>query len=480
MKDPRTPNTQSKRMAVPTTAPEDGNKDLRHVRGRDGQLDDLRLARQQERRRRRRRLMIQRTLLVLAVMLAVTLIGLCIGVKIHHDNKSARGESVRFLAVKEITVKGDTRYTDKEIIKASKLFEGQSLLSVNKVRAHDALLKKFPYLDTVKISNNSFYSLCIEVTEVPVMAAVEMPKDWMVLGVNNRALEKVSANKIPKGAVRIVGASLAGQKVGTNLLDERSLRICTTLIESAKKHGLKGMTTIDIRQKTRIVIMLNERMEVVLGNETNLDKQIGVLVDTLPTLYKNNGKDAAGRLSMVFYSDDDKSNDKAIYTPQEVLDKLLQEQNKPMAAVQTDESWTVINEDNVALEVVPEDQLPEGGLVRIVGATHNTAVVGKELLDVRSLRICHTLIQEAEHQDNVTIDCIDITKKTDIILHLNKGLQVKLGDSSALAEQMAALNNLLADLWKQNGEDAAGVLDMTSYSDGDDTNDKAVYTPKNP
>lgn len=452
MNDQRTPNTAS-------------------------QPDDLRQARQLARQRKRRRLMIKRTVIVLTAVLIVALIATAAVFKIVADQKSAKGEKMGFLAVKEVVVEGETRYTDEELIKASGLYVGQSLLSVNKVKAHDALTAAFPYLNTVEVSNASFYTLRIRVTEVPVMAAVELEDGWMILGDNNRALERVEVDAVPEGLVAIRGASFENQAVGQSLLDERSLRICRALIEASHQYDLSSMTTIDISEKTKIHILLNEKMQVVLGNETNLTNQIKALVDILPTLYKNNGEDAAGRLNMLFYNDTDKKNDKAIYTPQEVLDKLEQTQQKPVMAVQTGDAWMTVGTDNVALEMVPEEHLPEG-LVRVVGATYETAAVGKELLDKRSLTICNTILSGAAEHSKIHLVSIDVTDKTAITLHLSEGLQVLMGDSAALTTQMDALAGVLPTVWETHGEAADGLLDITSYGDDDDTNDEAVYMAK--
>ena len=441
------------------------------------QPDDLRLARQQARQRKRRQLMIKRTIIVVVALLLVALIATTITIKIVADQKSAKHETVGFLAVKEIVVEGETRYTDEEIIKASGLYVGQSLLSVNKINAHDALVAAFPYLNTVEVGNSSFYTLRIRVSDVPVLAAVELEEDWMILGVNNRALERVGEDAIPAGTVRIKGADFETKTVGKSLLDERSLRICRTLIEAATRYDLSSMTTVDMSVKTKIHILLNQRMKVVLGNETNLTNQVKALVDILPTLYKNNGEDAAGLLNMLFYNDTDKKNDKAIYTPQELLEKLEQTQQKPMAAVQVEDGWITINGDNMALEILPEEYLP-ADVVRVVGATYDTAAVGQTLLDKRSLNICNAILNAAKQHSKVQVSAIDMTDKTAITLTLSEGLRVLMGDSSALALEMDALAGLLPTVWEQYGEDANGLLDMTSYGDEDDANDGIKYTPK--
>lgn len=287
--------------------------------------ENLNQARQLARKRRRRKLMIIRTAIVLSIVLLLLLVGALVVLKIIGTQQSKRGETTGFLAVREILVEGDTRYSAEEIIEKSGLYVGQSLMGVNKVRAHDTLLESFPYLNTVQIGNASFDTLRIRLTETPVLAAVQVAEDWIIVGDNNHAMERITEDVIPHGVRRLVGATLENEQIGQPLLDERSLRVCRTLTDAAALYGLEGMTTIDITEKTNLSILLNERIRVVLGNETNIPAQIEMLVDTLPVLLQNNGADAAGRLDMTTYADDDPNNDKAIFTSQEILDQMAQQ-----------------------------------------------------------------------------------------------------------------------------------------------------------
>lgn len=276
-------------------------------------------ARRAARRRKRKRVKIMRISIMLAVILLLCLVGALIILRIVGIQSSQRGDTTQFLAVKAIEVEGQTRYSTQEIIEKSGLYVGQSLLGVNKVQAHNALLKAFPYLSRVEVSNSSFDTLHIAVEETPVMGAVKMDDGWMMLGANNHALELVDEDKLPAGTLHIVGASLESTQVGTPMLDERSLHICQTIVAAAQLYKVDCLTALDLTEKTNISIMLNGRLQVILGNETNLKNQMEALAATLPTLWKNNGKDAGGRLDMSSYSDDNPNNNKAIYTPPELL-----------------------------------------------------------------------------------------------------------------------------------------------------------------
>ncbi len=282
-------------------------------------------ARKEARRRLRRRRKIIRFFIVLGVVLLLVLVGTLVVLHIIGNQAAKKGETTNFLGVKAIQVEGETRYTDEEIIRQSGLYVGQSLLAVNKVQAHDALMNAFPYLCKVEVGNASFDTLRIVVEEIPVMAAVALEEDWMIVGENNHALERIPAEELSGSILRIVGAVCEQEQLGKTLLDERSLRVCKTVIAAAKRYGLDTLTTIDVTEKTNLSLLVGNGMEVLLGNETNLEVQVETLVDTLPTLLANNGKDAAGRLDMTSYSDDDSTNDRSIYTPQELLDKREEE-----------------------------------------------------------------------------------------------------------------------------------------------------------
>ena len=300
-------------------------------------------ARKEARRRLRRRRKIIRFFIVLGVVLLLALVGTLVVLHIIGNQAAKKGETTNFLGVKAIQVEGETRYTDEEIIRQSGLYVGQSLLAVNKVQAHDALMNAFPYLCKVEVGNASFDTLRIVVEEIPVMAAVALEEDWMIVGENNHALERIPAEELSGSVLRIVGAVCEQEQLGKTLLDERSLRVCKTVIAAAKRYGLDTLTTIDVTEKTNLSLLVGNGMEVLLGNETNLEVQVETLVDTLPTLLANNGKDAAGRLDMTSYSDDDSTNDRSIYTPQELLDK--REESTSTTAGDTDSKKTSATEE---------------------------------------------------------------------------------------------------------------------------------------
>lgn len=273
-------------------------------------------ARQAARRKRRIRLRIIRTSIVLTVLLLLALLIALLVLRISGKVAQQNGTAASVMAVKAIEVEGDTRYSNEEIIKASGIYVGESLLVVNKVQAHNAILREFPYLGYVDVGNSSFSTILIKVRETPVMGVVESTDGFIVVGENNHALECITEEEaLPAETVRIKGASLLGEKIGEELLDERSLQVIRTLLKAAEQYELTDLTAVDITEKTNIHLMWRGQIQVVLGNESNLALQVKALTGILPTLLSNNGESATGRLDMSSYADDNASNDRAVFSP---------------------------------------------------------------------------------------------------------------------------------------------------------------------
>lgn len=277
--------------------------------------------RQQRKRRRRRKKLLGIAILTAGALLLVLVVAL---VALHITGTVAKnnGSQLSFMAVQKIEVEGETRYSSADIIRASGIYVGESLLVVNKVQAHDAILKQFPYLERVEVSNSSFSTIHIRVEETTVMGAVQTPDGYAMLGQNNHRLENLPEEQLPEGTVRIYGAETVDAQLGGNLLDERSLRITRTLLAAAQQNGVDALTAIDLTEKTNIRVAWRDQILLVLGNESNLAEEIRAFQQLLPTLLKNNGEHTVGKLDMTSYSDDNSENNKAVYSPLEKLPPL--------------------------------------------------------------------------------------------------------------------------------------------------------------
>ncbi len=278
------------------------------------------MTREEKRRIRRRKLFFRRmTVIVIAVLLLAAIVWGVIEIA-----KASRGETASFLGVKAIEVEcvdgeGTVRYAEADIIRESGIYIGQSLLALNKVQASERVLARFPYLDYVEVKNSSFSTVCIRVAEAQVLAAVQTADAWLIVGDNNHVLEQVTTENLPAGVIRVTGTKALSSELGRDALEVRDLRICQTLVSAIAANAQPDMTAIDLTEKTNLRLWWKDRLEIVLGNESNLAAQVTAFKNLLPTLLDKNGDSVAGRLNMASYADDNTDNDRAVFTPADAI-----------------------------------------------------------------------------------------------------------------------------------------------------------------
>lgn len=264
---------------------------------------------------------VSRFQLALVLFIAIVAVSAALAVLLLvRPSASGTADKPAVFSVHAVEVEGETRYDPQAIISASGIRVGQSLFSVNKVKAHDAILQQFPYIERVEVGNASFDTVKIRVWEVEPIGAMYAGGQWLVVGSNNKGVEALPVQgDRPNRYLYFKGAEPADGKVGGKAMQDRDIGIVNTLLASMEKHGLTDIVEIDLSEKTNIKLNWKNQITIYLGNETNLDYEIGLLVSVLPDLLQNNGANAAGVFDLRSYSDDDAENDKGIFTPADVL-----------------------------------------------------------------------------------------------------------------------------------------------------------------
>lgn len=254
-------------------------------------------------------------ILTLSIALAGSLIYL-------HRQDAPATKNGGLFSLTGITVIGNNHYMDEAIIGESGLAVGQNVFFINKAAAKQKIEAAFPYVDEAQVKSPSFNTIEITITEAEVLGAMYGNGQWLIVGKNGKILETMAMESDRPGRYfYLQGTVPAGDLTpGAVAMDQRSLRIADSVLTAAQKYGLDGLLGIDMRDRTNIALNWKNQLTVVLGNESNLDAEIRLLVQTLPQILEQNGGSVFGRLDLSSYSDADENNDKIIYTPQDVLE----------------------------------------------------------------------------------------------------------------------------------------------------------------
>ena len=86
-----------------------------------------------------------------------------------------------FFRMDHITVVGNERYTEQQVLEASGLELGSNLYFVNKYDVKEAIFAQLPYVEEIRINRKLPDTLCIEVRECTAVAGIRDGRGvWLV------------------------------------------------------------------------------------------------------------------------------------------------------------------------------------------------------------------------------------------------------------------------------------------------------------
>jgi len=146
-------------------------------------------------------------------------------------------------------------------------------------------------------------------------------------------------------------------------------------------------------------------------------------------------------------------------------------------AMYHDGNWILVGMSGQGVDSIPvEGDLPPRYLY-LKGATYSGNKLGQQAMDDRCTAIMKTVLTEAQSRELTGIAEIDMTDKSDITLNWNNQITVRLGSDANLTYEIAVLAKTLPKVLKNHGQQARGVLDISSYSDDELTN-QVIFTPE--
>ena len=235
------------------------------------------------------RRMLLRILVVAAVALA-----LCLSLSI-------------FFKVKTVTVAGAEKYTPWSVMEASGIQEGESHISLNTIGAAARVQKALPYVESVQVGIKLPDTVNIEIKEYEVAYAIrDQDGLWWRITSNGKVLEQVNGGQATENA-QILGVVLASPAVNeqavagetataTAATDETAestetvatqpnliqpaQRLSTVLgiLQQLEANEILGqVASIDVSDMSRIVLWYGTQYEVILGDETQMEKKVAAM-----------------------------------------------------------------------------------------------------------------------------------------------------------------------------------------------------------
>lgn len=213
-----------------------------------------------------------------------------------------------FFKIGKIEVKGNSLYSDEEIITASGLQTGDSLFFTNRISAGSRVVIKLPYVDAVSIKRYLPNKLVILVEESNAVGYINIDGELWTISQSGKYLGTVDTEEAAMIA-EISGISASNPSEGDILVpaagDEEKFEYLLAIMEQISGRGMAGdVTAIDMTMVSNAVVEYQHRLTAKLGANEDVEYKFGKLVSAISQIDESGG----GELDLT-------EGNKVYYTP---------------------------------------------------------------------------------------------------------------------------------------------------------------------
>ena len=182
-----------------------------------------------------------------------------------------------FFQINEITVKGDSPYTEEQIIGASGISLGENIIRCGADKVSDNLSKSLPYISSATVERSASGKVVINIRKaVPAWSflngeqAVIIDKTGKVLeiGLPEKALE----------ATIVQGATITYAVPGEEIIlgEDVSLSFVKQLGTAFDGAGINRLTTLNLSDTDYIQALYDGRYKLIVGSTSGIDVKLAL------------------------------------------------------------------------------------------------------------------------------------------------------------------------------------------------------------
>lgn len=179
----------------------------------------------------------------------------------------------KIFSIKNISIQGDSGYSDSEVISASGLDTGSDMLFLNSKDVESKIYMSFPNIDEVKVSKKFPNKLVISLESATPAYYLETENEYLVISSKNKLLMR--ALDLPEGIVGIVGLEADIKKTGKIEYKNAELEhLVEEILNLFKDKGIENINEVDISDLQNITLMYDNRIRINIGNSDDMDYKI--------------------------------------------------------------------------------------------------------------------------------------------------------------------------------------------------------------
>ena len=217
----------------------------------------------------------------------------------------AVGGCIVFFKVNHFVVSGNNRYTAEEVVEATGVDTGDNLFLVDRKDTEGRVRSRLAYVNSVHVRWKLPDTLEISVGETNAAAAVYSEKEWWLMNVEGKLLEKVGKKKAKK-YIKVTGLPLVAPKAGETLTVKADYRLMRkSLIELLTamqgRELLQQVRSVKCNGEAQLIMDYNGQLQVKMLTDADYDYQVKMLEAVLNKYVNVNwAKDDKGALDMTY------------------------------------------------------------------------------------------------------------------------------------------------------------------------------------
>lgn len=174
--------------------------------------------------------------------------------------------------VKSISVQGSTLYDDSEVVDASGIKIGDSIIFKNVKSCEESIYRNLNYVDSAKISKDFFGNITINLEPAKVLFSLTQDEKYYLVSEKNKVLEILE--NIPPEVVVAQGIKFEVSENKVNYHDEIKKQLFFKVLERFKEHDLNFVKRINVTDAENLEVIYDDRLTILLGSEEELKYKI--------------------------------------------------------------------------------------------------------------------------------------------------------------------------------------------------------------
>ena len=174
--------------------------------------------------------------------------------------------------VKTISVQGSTLYDDSEVVDASGIKIGDSIIFKNLKSCEESIYRNLDYIDSAKISRDFFGNVTINLEPAKVLFSLIQDEKYYLVSEKDKILGIYE--EVPPEVVVAQGIKFETSENKIKYDDEIKKQLFFKILDQFKEHDLNYVKRINVTDSENLEVIYDDRLTILLGSEEELKYKI--------------------------------------------------------------------------------------------------------------------------------------------------------------------------------------------------------------